>query len=256
MRPTHRVDAAKQLGIDVDEDITIKTMHAWLAGEPVWPRQKIIDEWGDHFEHWQKVMFKKMDTALLHRGMHFPAYEDAVKEHLDGYVKRFAVRDRYIQLFGFAIPCAELLDELASPRHVRVIEVGAGTGYMTRLMKHRNISVISSDWEWAGQNDYGFLTAQYDPDMVTGTPAKMMVRRFHDATIFCSWPTLNHTWFRQALKAMKVGQQLVVIREAATAEDTAWNYLETAFEQTGDVDIPTFEHMNDHAEVHIKKRRG
>jgi hypothetical protein len=39
-------------------------------------------------------------------------------------------------------------------------------------------------------------------------------------------PDLHSTWFRQMPKAMQVGQRLVVIREDACGEDSAWTYLD------------------------------
>jgi hypothetical protein len=86
--------------------------------------------------------------------------------------------------------------------------------------------------------------------------AKTMVCRYPGSTVFCSWPTLHATWFRQMLKEMQIGQKLVVIREDACAEDSAWRYLDDCFEEEAAIDIPTFEHMHDYAQVCVKKRNS
>jgi hypothetical protein len=56
--------------------------------------------------------------------------------------------------------------------------------------------------------------------------------------VFCSCPTLHSTWFRQMPKAMQVGQRLVVIRDDACGEDSAWTYLDDCFDGLGTIDIP------------------
>jgi hypothetical protein len=226
----------------------IETMRSWLNGEPVWSYAKILEVWGPEFEmyrrRWDRQFQEKMKQAQETGEITFDG--DTMHIIMRG-VSILHLRDAWIAEFGFAIPCAELLDELA--KHRQVIEVGAGSGYMTRLMLNQGINVIGSN---PPLNDYTFEHGKYA--VLALREAKTMARANPDATVFCSWPTLKHTWFRQALKAMKVGQRLVVIREDACAEKTAWQYLDDCFEQTATIDIPTFEHMNDYASVHVKKR--
>jgi SAM-dependent methyltransferase len=217
--------------------LVMTTMFAWLDGhEPVWPYARILHDWGPDFEmyrrNWNKPLPDFARTIAMHQ-----------------------LRDLWIQEFGFSIPCAELLDELATSKFV--VEVGAGTGFMTRLMKHRGIKVIGTDIEWRGPNHYRFETGRYDSEQIGGLQGKTAVRRFRDAdTIFCSWPTYDHTWFRQMLKAMRIGQRLIVIREDATGDDTAWQYYDACFERIKDIDIPAFYHLNDYADVAIKKKQN
>jgi len=226
----------------------IETMQRWLAGEPVWSYAKIIETW-PQFEHYMARFHRRFEAAIADGKVDFKS--DA-KAYLDEIQNLWRLRDEWVRRFGFAIPCQELLNELAV--HGHIVEVGAGTGYMTRLMRHRGITVVGSDFEWRGPNGYSFTTGEHDDEQVNGVEAKTMVRRHPDSTVFCSWPSLRLTWFRQALKAMKIGQRLVVIREGACAEETAWQYLDDCFEQTATIDIPVFEHMHDYASVHVKKR--
>lgn len=227
-------------------DPVIATMQSWLDGEPVWPYAKILKEWGPDFEMYRRRWSRELGHMLSTGKITSKEFD------LERMFRLANLRNEWIRLFGFAIPCAELLDELEKSTHV--VEVGAGTGYMTRLMRNHGISVTGSDYDFRGPNSHGFETAKYDDEQVTGVEAKTMVRRYPKSTVFCSWPTLRETWFRQMLKAMQVGQQLVVIREDACAEDSAWEYLDDCFDAMSHVDIPTFEHMNDFASVHIKKR--
>lgn len=242
----------------VPEDLAhiIETMQRWIDGEPVWPYAKIIETWGEHFEmyrrRWARQLDEKMRKAEETGVIEFEQPGWTTKDEVMGLVMRgvsmYQLRDVWIDRFGFAIPCAELLDELA--RHRKVVEVGAGSGYMTRLMLNRGTNVTGSN---PARSDYTFEHGAHAA--LDAGEAKTMARRYPDATIFCSWPTLNHTWFRQLLKAMHIGQTLIVIRESACAEHSAWEYLDDCFDELRTIDIPTFEHMNDIAAVYIKKRQ-
>ena len=227
-------------------DGVVDTMQRWLDGEPVWPYAKIIETWGPEFEMYRKRMFRGIRASQETGKIEFepPDYERTLQRMTSIYM----LRDQWVQHYGFAIPCAELLDVLAKAQHV--VEVGAGTGYMTRLMRHRGISVTGSD---PGHGQHGFEVGRYDEEQLS-LPAKTMVRMSSTSTVFCSWPTLKAMWFFQMLKAMRIGQRLVVIRESACAEETAWEYLDACFDETSTIDIPTFEHMNDYASVHVKMR--
>jgi hypothetical protein len=209
--------------------VVIDTMEAWLSGEPVWPYSRIIEVWGKDFECWYTGRWS-----------------------LSFAMDIYYTRQEWIRRFGFAIPCAELLDELAHYSHV--VDVGAGSGYMTKLMRLRGINAVGSDFDVRGQSQYSFRIADHDPDQVTGTEAKTMARRFPDATIFCSWPSYDETWFLQLLRAMRVGQRLVVIRESACASDDAWEYLDKCFVKERTIALPVFPLIRDFAGVYLKKR--
>lgn len=226
-------------------DHVLATMESWLQGEPVWPYAKIIESWGEEFEDWRKKMSRKLRQAEKDGVMRF---DSASLERIGRGLSIWATRDQWTHRYGFAIPCAELLDELA--KHQPIVEVGAGSGYMTRLMMHRGIDVIGSN---PTREDYGWVHGMY-ADLVA-SQAKTMARNYPKSTIFCSWPTYRATWFHQMLKAMSIGQKLVVIRESACATEEAWEYLDERFEELAVVELPVFEHISDYAQVWIKKRR-
>jgi hypothetical protein len=228
----------------------IETMQGWIHGDPVWPYARILETWGAQFEmyrlRWRREIADAMAGGDLTSRGNAAAY-------LRDSLAMWHLRDEWVIRFGFAIPCGELLDHLAAA--APIVEVGAGTGYMTALMRNRGIEVIGSDLDCRGYSDHGFLTGCFDEEQVQGVQAKTMVRRYPERAVFCSWPTLNATWFRQMLRAMRIGQQLVVIREDACAEETAWQYLNDCFDHVTDIDIPAFLHLNDIASVYIKKRQ-
>lgn len=227
----------------------VETMTEWIYGEPVWPYARIIETWGEQFEmyrlRWSREVKHAVETGQLTSRDRDP------KEYMRDTMAMWHLRDEWVLRFGFAIPCGELIDELK--RFAPIVEVGAGTGYMTRLMRNAGIDVIGSDYDFKGYNTHGFMTGCFDDDQINGVQAKTMVRRY-PRTVFCSWPTLDHTWFRQMLRAMRIGEVLIVIHEDACAEETAWQYLSECFAGIYDIAIPAFEHMNDTASVYVKKR--
>ena len=211
----------------------IGTVERWVRGdEATWRYARCLEDWGPDFEMYRK----NWNTSLMLRGgiAHFAALSEMRKD--------------YIRKFGFMLPCAELLDELQTAR--LVVEVGAGTGYMTKIMRHRRINVIGSDPGIGYFKKHGI----YDPSQIVAQ-GKTMVRRYPKALVFCSWPSLGETWFRQMLKAMRVGQRLVTVLEDSCCEETAREYFDACFETERLIDIPAFQHMNDIVYVAVKKRQ-
>jgi hypothetical protein len=224
-------------------------MQSWMEGEPVWPYDRITEVWGREFMDFRKRWRELADERI---------FGADVGEQTELRMKRemalYEVRMEYVGRFGFAIPCQELLDALAEA--APIVEVGAGSGYMTHLMRSGGIDVIGSDLDgYQTDSGHGFIIAEYDPEQVSGVAAKTMVRRHGGRTVFCSWPTLNATWFRQMLRAMRIGQRLIVIREDCCAEDSAWQYLDDCFEQVLLIEVPCFPMIHDYAEVHVKRRQ-
>lgn len=180
---------------------------------------------------------------------------------IGSYMAAFREREIYTKRYGFAIPCQELIDTLK--RYEPILEVGAGTGYLTRLARDRGVDMIATD---AGDGDHhGFRHFAWIGRRVPpGTswpvghdlllPAKTAVRRWPERNVFCSWPSLKGTWLRQAAKAMRPGRVLVVIEEECCADERTWDYLSFAFDQIGGVKIPCFAGLHD--SVRIYRKRG
>ena len=216
----------------------VGTVERWARGdEATWRYARCLEVWGQDFEMYRK------------RWMRADMRADHGLSKVERSAAIFELRDRYMSRLGFMIPCAELLDELQKAK--LVVEVGAGTGYMTRIMRNRGIDVIGSD----PRLDYGhvFDHGLYDGAQIVAQ-GKTMVRRYPDALVFCSWPSLGETWFRQMLKAMRVGQRIVTVLEDSCCEDTAREYFDACFELERYIDIPAFEFLNDIAYVAVKKR--
>jgi hypothetical protein len=217
-----------------DRELIVGTMRRWRDGEPVWSHDEIITRWGYEFR-----MYRTAWAA------NEPSYYPTSAERS---AVLFTLRDEVIGEFGFPIPCRELLDALEC--YQPIVEIGAGTGYLTALMRHRGIGVIGTD---SGHGFHKFKLGTYDP-MQMRLSGKTAVRRYRDRTVFCSWPSLAHTWFRQALRAMRIGQRIISVEEDACGDETTWDYRDAAFEREADIPLPAWTFLNDRAGVWIKKR--
>ena len=207
-----------QSAIDERDGAVVDAMASWINGRPVPPFIEIVHRFG-----------------LSRAGFNL---------RLD----LFHQRDHAIRSFGFAIPSAELLDALA--QRAPVLEIGAGTGYMTALMRNRGIDVVGTDLRTF---DYGFKHGSLDSkQLILGGPSA--VKDHADRTVFCSWPSLGEDWFLHSLKEMIPGQRLIVVRESACADDATWEYLESKFEPDElNIPIPVWPGMHDTAEAWSKK---
>jgi hypothetical protein len=225
----------------------IEIMQAWMNGEPVWPYARIIEDWGAAFEDMRRQIsrhFERLSADL----------PSVIEHDTNLNMALYAVRAEYVGRWGFLIPCAELMDALAG--HEPIVEVGAGSGYMTHLMRHRGIHVIGSDIEPPLRDSgHGFVVAVHDPEQVQ-IEAKTMVRRYPERTVFASWPTYSHTWLRQMMRAMAVGQVLIVTREDCIGSESAWTYLDNCFEELQVIDLPVFPYIHDYAGVYRKVRQN
>jgi hypothetical protein len=196
-------------------------MEAWLAGKPVPARDEIIARWGPTFLN-DREAWTFARKAVLEE----PSYDTLIHMH--------DWREEWIRRYGFAIPSAELIALLRE--HQPIVEIGAGSGYMTQLMRTAGIEVIGTD---IGPRGYAFSTAEHDPyqEIMGG---KRAVRHWRDRTVFCSWPTGDHTWFRQAIKAMRIGQRLIMVTDGSAAERTARGYLDCCFAMETDAPLPVW----------------
>jgi hypothetical protein len=220
-----------------DHTKIIDDMDGWLKGQPVPSCDQIVKDWGNAFYMYRRRWDDPSSTTQLTINN---VRDDAVL---------FDIRQRCISNFGFAIPCKELLDVLK--KYTPIVEIGAGTGYMTALAREYGVDIIGTD---ACAETSWFDHASYDP-MQLKLPGKTAIRRFRDMNVFCSWPSYSRTWFRQALKAMNIGTVLIFINEDCCADDTAKDYLRDCFLPLDYIYIPSWPFIHDHIEIWRKVRQ-
>ena len=218
----------------IDQNQIVTDMEGWLNSHPVPSYREIIRKWGNEFITYRLRMSR----------------EDYSIPKIDYGGVLFNLRDKCIQKFGFSIPCLELLDVLE--QYQPLVEIGAGTGFITALAKNHGIDIIGTDPRC---EKHWFDHGLYDHDQIE-FQGKTAVRHFSDRNVFCSWPSYQRTWFRQALKAMKIGCTLIIVDEDCCAEDTAKEYLQKCFECKETIFIPSWPMIHDQVYVYRKVRQN
>jgi hypothetical protein len=210
-------------------------VHAGLCGNPILSYDEFIRTYGREF-----IMYR---TAWGMEGYSHAPVELTIQRHMQ--------RDLFIREYGFAIPCKDIFDQMLELGPM--VDIGAGSGYLTSLARLAGVDIIGTDIQ-GGINKYRFTVARWDQAQVK-MAGKTAVRHYRDRSVFCSWPTYDHTWFRQALRAMRIGQRLLVILEDACSNDDGFDYLSGCFEQEKLINIPAWNGLNDRCLLYVKKRQ-
>lgn len=161
-------------------------------------------------------------------------------------------RKAFVRDWGFAIPCAEAIAALR--RLGPIVEVGAGTGAWTALLRAAGHDMIATDLA-AGASHYGFAVARHAKVEQLG--AADAVRRYPDRDLFCSWPSENEAWLAEALRALAPGRRCALIlddRGVTTGDEGLRAVLAEAFRPLETVTIPQFPGVCDR--LHVYERRS
>jgi hypothetical protein len=115
-------------------------------------------------------------------------------------------RYKYIADYGFSILSEKLINELSSQlRNKKVIEVGAGSGFISKCLQDNGINVTPVDSTPIEKNQYKFkksfteITIADGPDFIQTHPCD---------SVIMSWPNYESSFASDILNNMKLGQQL------------------------------------------------
>ncbi|HLZ74747.1 hypothetical protein [Phenylobacterium sp.] len=159
-------------------------------------------------------------------------------------------RKAFVREWGFAIPCAEAVAALR--RLSPIVEVGAGAGCWTALLRAAGHDMIATDLA-AGDTKYGFAVA--DRGAVEQLGALEAVRKYPDRDLFCSWPSEGEPWAAEAILGLAPGRRAALIlddRGTLTGDETLRGVLAQAFRPLETVTIPQFPGVCDR--LHIYER--
>lgn len=148
---------------------------------------------------------------------------DSFKLLYDMHLKR----DSYIGRFGFVVVSERLISSLSeSLRGRSVIEVGAGTGFLSKKLQDSGIDVHATDAKPFNESQYGFGKTHTEIEIIDGASA--IARRHYDDVIL-SWPSYSTEFATETLLAMKPGQRLHYCGEGyggCTASDSFFDLLD------------------------------
>jgi hypothetical protein len=198
-----------------------------------------------------------MTTAIIDNFFVNPQTKAIVQGHLDILFRRdddtqYSLRKYAIANYGFAIPCIELIETITSFSK-NILEVGSGTGYLSKLLRSKVDHLICTD---SGKNSYRFrVGSQFRVIHVNAVKA---IKRYPEKDVLMSWPCYHRNWSYHAAKAMKPGRYLFYIGEGAygcTGTDEFHDYLSSdKFQYINSCSIPKWYGLHDRLEIYQKSR--
>lgn len=112
----------------------------------------------------------------------------------------------YIKEFGYALPCTEALELIAS--FGPVVEVGAGSGFWSKVLVATGVDIIATD---NSADRYPFTVgANHD---VVDMSADEAVRMNSDRAVLTIWQCMEDRWSEAVLDRMIAGQVLIYVGE-------------------------------------------
>jgi hypothetical protein len=160
------------------------------------------------------------------------------------------VRKAFRRAWGFSVPCAEAVAAIRALSHP-LVEIGAGTGYWSALLRAAGVDVVATDVASEGEGPYGSGLGRHAAVVALGGPEA--VRTYPDRDVFCSWPTEGAAWCAEAAAEIRPGRAFVLIGEpagGATAAPGLYELLAAHFETEAVVEIPQFPRVDDRLTIH------
>lgn len=162
----------------------------------------------------------------------------------------FTIRFELVKQYAFAIPCEEALVALSELGPI--IEMGAGTGYWTYLLRKRGVDIQAYDKHVGDSNHYKF--AKKWTGVLKGRPGKLKKRG--NRTLFLCWPDYNTDFASNCLKRY-TGETVAYIGEGGygcTGDEAFHAALNRDWTEVKEVRIPQWEGIHD--SLYIYRRGG
>jgi hypothetical protein len=138
-------------------------------------------------------------------------------------------RDRYVAEHGFVLLTAECVDALAILLAGKsVLEVGAGTGFLSHCLVEKGVSVLAQDMASPGESSPYRFQKKWKLDHV-GPFEEVLTDKFD--VVLLSWPCMGSDFAFNVAKSMVKGQVLVYQGEGpggCTASDEFFDYVDGA----------------------------
>jgi len=150
--------------------------------------------------------------------------------------------------FGYSIPCSEVVEAVV--RDSPILDVGAGTGYWTKILRDAGADVVASD-----------IHVWKNAKLVFGVEIKKMdaakaIKVYPNRNVFMSWPSVHESWAAEAVKQIQPGRLLFYLGEwkGCTGDDELHEFLEENFENGGGPAVPSWPCIHD--SLYILRRKS
>jgi hypothetical protein len=127
---------------------------------------------------------------------------------------RAGVREQAIARYGFAVPNDEALDLIVAWSPEGVVELGAGVGYLARLLADRGVDVVAYDKDPPPSATNRWFAGR-EPWHPVLPGDEGVVGEQTQRTLLIVWPTRDETWPADAVEAFHHagGGRLVYVGE-------------------------------------------
>lgn len=156
--------------------------------------------------------------------------------------RAFKIREQWIGQYCFPLVCSEVVDALehmltGRPSAGRVLEVGAGSGWLSGILLHRGVDITAVDNQ---STRFGFGKFKPAAHVVCDDALNHVSKDY--SHILMSWPDLGSAFASDVARAMSIGQTLIYQGEhcgGCTGNDEFFELLDSHF-----VELDTT--LNDH----------
>lgn len=136
------------------------------------------------------------------------------------------LRNEYNKKYGFFLISEDFLSTSSLLlKNKRVLEVGAGSGFLSYCLQKNGIDITAIDLK-VKNNNYGF--EKNYTNIIQANASDYLSKYNHYDTIIMSWPNYQTSFAHDVLSKMKSGQRLIYIGEGyggCTANDDFFDLL-------------------------------
>lgn len=167
----------------------------------------------------------------------------------------FEARRKLLPQYGFAIPDETALRMIAKYSPRGVLEIGAGTGYWSMLLRKLGVDVVSTD-SYTSKYAFGTFTPSRHVDVLKMTALEALsVYGSEGRTLLICWPDYKVRWSGQALRKF-TGITVAYVGEemgGCTGNSVFHQTLGEWFTEVDSHDIPQWEGLHDDLTVYRRK---
>jgi hypothetical protein len=156
-----------------------------------------------------------------------------------------------VRRYAFAIPTEGALETIA--RRAPIVELGAGNGYWTFLLRRRGVDCVAYD---LAPPDRGPNPNAFRP--FTWTRVEQgdvdVLAEHADRALFVCWPSYRDPFAARALAAYS-GSTFIYVGEPAgghTADDAFFNLLQRAWRPVEELALPNWPGTGDSLTVYVR----